>query len=67
MKGLDRVTEYRIPIITSTVSGYLIAAVEARKFTGGDASQKFLAVRRSLDGGLCLILIVCALSKLAAS
>lgn len=51
MKGLDRVTEYRIPIITSTVSGYLIAAVEARKFTGGDASQKFLAVRRSLDGG----------------
>ena len=50
-KGLEDVAEYRIPVITSTVSGYLIAAVEARKYSGGDSGPKFLAVRRSKDGG----------------
>lgn len=50
-KGMDDVTIYRIPIMSYTPNGNLVAAVEARKSSGGDAGPKFLAVRRSTDGG----------------
>ncbi|XP_077987069.1 sialidase-1-like [Glandiceps talaboti] len=51
IKDQAEVSLYRIPIITSTPRGTLIAASEARKFNGGDEGRKFLAIRRSLDGG----------------
>ena len=45
------VSPNRIPVITMIVNGYLIAAVEARKYSRGDSRAKFLAVRRSKGGG----------------
>ncbi|XP_077986109.1 sialidase-1-like [Glandiceps talaboti] len=51
IKGQGEISLYRIPIIISTPRGILIAASEARKFSSGDEGRKFLAIRRSLDGG----------------
>ncbi|XP_070531603.1 sialidase-1-like [Ptychodera flava] len=49
--GQEEVSLYRIPAITTTPMGSVIAVSEARKSSGGDAGSKFLAIRRSLDGG----------------
>ncbi|XP_072014521.1 sialidase-1-like [Amphiura filiformis] len=50
-RNMDGVSLYRIPVITYTPGGNLLAAVEARKSSGGDAGPKFLTVRRSTDKG----------------
>ncbi|XP_077986380.1 sialidase-1-like isoform X2 [Glandiceps talaboti] len=51
IKEQAEVSLYRIPIITSTPRGTLIAVSEARKSPSGDSGAKFLAIRRSLDTG----------------
>nr|XP_006821458.1 PREDICTED: sialidase-1 isoform X1 [Saccoglossus kowalevskii] len=51
IKGQEEVSLYRIPIISYTSQGSLIAASEARKYSGSDHGPKFLAVKRSTDKG----------------
>ncbi|XP_041481338.1 sialidase-1-like [Lytechinus variegatus] len=51
ISGEDNVGIYRIPLLTYTPKGDLLAICEARKNGGGDAGPKFLATRRSKDKG----------------
>lgn len=49
--GKDGYVTYRIPAITKTKKGTLLAFCEARKYTGNDSDQIDLLVRRSTDNG----------------
>ncbi|XP_066293672.1 sialidase-1-like isoform X2 [Branchiostoma lanceolatum] len=46
------VSSYRIPLLSRTPRGHLVAVCEARKYNSGDAGEKFLAIRRSEDKGM---------------
>ncbi|XP_072180660.1 sialidase-1-like [Diadema setosum] len=51
-KDQGEISTYRTPILLSLPNGDLLAFCAPRKYSGGDASAKFIAMRRSSDGGL---------------